>query len=55
MIRCGCSIGMHNIITMTALSGRINGAEAVSWCGVGWDQLSSLIVTEQHSMFAVAE
>ena len=32
------------------LSRRIDGVEGVSWCGTG-----SVIITEQHSMFVVAE
>ena len=50
MVGCGCDIGMENVITKTALSRQIDRVEGVSWCGAG-----SVIITEQHSMFAAAE
>ena len=45
-----CGITMGNVITMTALSRRIDGVEGVSWCGAG-----SVIITEQHFMFVIAD
>ena len=50
MVCCGCGVGVENVITITVLSRRIDGVEGVSLCGAGL-----VIITEQHSMFAVAE
>ncbi|XP_041365631.1 cysteine-rich venom protein Mr30-like [Gigantopelta aegis] len=50
IVCCGCGLGVENVTTITALSRRIDGVEGVSWCGEG-----SVVITEQHSMFAVAE
>ena len=47
MVGCGCGIGMENVITMTALSRRIDGMEWMLWCGAG-----SVITTEQHCIFS---
>ena len=52
MVGCGCGVGVENVITMTACPDRSmgGGSVMVSWCGAG-----SVIITEQHSLFAVAE
>ena len=50
MVGCGCGVGEEHVITMAALSRRINWVEGVVWCGAG-----SEIITLEQSMFAVAE
>ena len=50
MVGCRCGVGVENVITLTALSRRLDGVEGVSWRGTGSD-----IISEQHFMFAVAK
>ena len=42
MVGCRCGVGVENVVTMTALTRRIDEVEG-EWChGVGHDQLLSL-------------